>query len=122
VARPAEALPVFADESAQNAADVRELAGLADGVNVKLLKCGSFGGGIEMIRAARTLGMGVILGCMIESSIGITAAAHLAPWADHVDLDGHLYLSDDDYCGVGFDESGCLVMPETPGLGVTPRC
>ncbi|MEN3940834.1 enolase C-terminal domain-like protein [Prosthecobacter sp. SYSU 5D2] len=118
---PAGALPLYADESAQNAEDVQRLAGLADGVNVKLLKCASFGGGIEMIAEARRLGMGVLLGCMIESSLGTTAAAHLAPWADFVDLDGHLYLTDDDYTGITFDEQGRVVMPQRCGIGARPR-
>ena len=74
-----------------------------------------------MIQAARNHGLGVLLGCMIESSIGITAAAHLAPWADYADLDGHLYLAEDDYQGVTFDPNGFLIMPDAPGLGVRPR-
>jgi L-alanine-DL-glutamate epimerase-like enolase superfamily enzyme len=118
---PEGALPVFADESARGAGDVRRLAGRVQGVNVKLLKCGTFAGAIEMIAAAREHGLGVILGCMIESSIGVTAAAHLAPWADYVDLDGHLYLADDDYVGLSFDPMGRLVMPAGGGIGVRPR-
>jgi L-alanine-DL-glutamate epimerase-like enolase superfamily enzyme len=118
---PADALPLYADESAQNADDVQRLAGMADGINVKLLKCASFGGGIEMVAAARRLGMGVLVGCMIESSLGTTAAAHLAPWADWVDLDGHLYLADDDYAGIRFDEEGRVVMPQGCGIGARPR-
>lgn len=114
-------LPLFADESVQNAADVHRLAGIVDGVNVKLLKCASFAGAIEMITAARQHRLGVILGCMIESSLGTTAAAHLAPWADYVDLDGHLYLADDDYTGITFDAEGRLVMPQESGIGARPR-
>jgi len=119
-ALPAQTTPLFADESAQTAADVPLLSTLVDGVNVKLLKCGSFKGAVTMISCAREHGLGVLLGCMIESSIGITAAAHLAPWADFADLDGHLYLSDDDYTGIRFNEEGCLIMPELPGIGVRP--
>lgn len=119
--RPVGGLRLFADESARVAADVARLAGLVDGVNVKLLKCGTFGAAVEMIAAAREHGLGVIVGCMIESSIGTTAAAHLAPWADYVDLDGHLYLADDDYEGLGFDTQGRLVMPMRPGIGVRRR-
>jgi L-alanine-DL-glutamate epimerase-like enolase superfamily enzyme len=74
-----------------------------------------------MIAKAREHGLGVLLGCMIESSLGITAAAHLAPWADFADLDGHLYLADDDFFGVRFDESGWLVMPAGPGIGARPH-
>jgi L-alanine-DL-glutamate epimerase-like enolase superfamily enzyme len=118
---PALPIQLYADESAQNADDVALLAGLVDGVNVKLLKCGSFAGAVQMIAKAREHGLGVLLGCMIESSLGITAAAHLAPWADFADLDGHLYLADDDFFGVRFDESGLLVMPEGPGIGARPH-
>lgn len=118
---PALPIQLYADESAQNADDVASLAGLLDGVNVKLLKCGSFAGAVRMIATAREHGLGVLLGCMIESSLGITAAAHLAPWADFADLDGHLYLADDDFFGVRFDESGWLMMPEGPGIGARPH-
>jgi L-Ala-D/L-Glu epimerase len=97
------------------------LRGLADGVNVKLLKCGSFAEGRTAIRFARDLGMKVMLGCMIESSIGVTAAAHLAPLADWIDLDGHLYVANDDYQGIAYDENGHMILPVRPGLGVTPR-
>lgn len=120
-ALPAQVTPLFADESAQTSADVPLLKGLVEGVNVKLLKCGSFSGAITMIESARIHGLGVLLGCMIESSIGVTAAAHLAPWADWVDLDGHLYLSDDDYTGLTFDAEGCVVMPERAGIGTVRR-
>jgi len=120
LALPGFAIPLYADESAQTAADLPALMGLVQGVNVKLLKCRSFNGAIAMIEAARRHGLGVMLGCMIESSIGITAAAHLAPWADYADLDGHLYLAEDDYQGVTFDENGCLILPDAPGLGVQP--
>ena len=120
-ALPPEVTPLFADESAQTHEDVAMLKDLVDGVNVKLLKCGSFAGAITMIEEARHHGMRVLLGCMIESSIGVTAAAHLAPWADWVDLDGHLYLADDDYSGVLFDANGCIVMPNQPGIGASRR-
>lgn len=118
---PEGAPPIFADESAQTATDLAGLAGYADGVNVKLLKCGSFDGAIEMIAGARGLGLGVLLGCMIESSLGITAAAHLAPWADWIDLDGHFYLAHDDYDGITYAPDGSLVMPGRPGIGAVLR-
>ncbi len=118
---PVSGIPLYADESARNAEDVRLMKGLVQGVNVKLLKCGTFGGAIAMIQAARSEGLGVILGCMIESSIGVTAAAHLAPWVDYVDLDGHLYLADDDYLGITFDSEGRLRMPGGAGIGARPR-
>jgi L-alanine-DL-glutamate epimerase-like enolase superfamily enzyme len=116
---PSSPLPLYADESAQTADDVPKLAGLADGVNVKLLKCGGIRQAIDMMQKARARGMGVMLGCMIESSIGVTAAAQLASLADWIDLDGHLYLANDDHRGLRYDEHGQLVLPDAPGLGVT---
>lgn len=118
---PEGAPPIYADESAQTVADLDGLAGYVDGVNVKLLKCGSFDGAIDMIAGARRLGLGVLLGCMIESSLGTTAAAHLAPWADWIDLDGHFYLAHDDYEGIAYASDGSLVMPARPGIGAVPR-
>lgn len=120
-ALPACPLPLYADESVQQADDVLRLKGLADGVNVKLLKSGSFAEARTAIRFARDLGMKVMLGCMIESSIGVTAAAHLASLADWIDLDGHLYVANDDYQGIAYDEKGNMILPVRPGLGMTPR-
>lgn len=114
-------VPLFADESVQGVDDVRVLEGLVDGVNVKLLKCGSYKMTREVIHAARVRKMRVLLGCMIESSVGVTAAAHLAPLADLVDLDGHLYVADDDYSGVRFGPAGEVLLPTGPGLGVRKR-
>lgn len=114
-------MPLYADESARTMDDVPALAGLADGVNVKLLKCGGWHRAREMILAARVHRMKVMLGCMIESSIGTTAAAHLAPLADWIDLDGHLYVANDDYEGIRYDAQGRLVMPDRPGIGVAER-
>ena len=119
--RDSDAPPLVADESAQGAGDVAGLADLVAGVNVKLLKCGSLRGAAAMIRAARQHRLGVLLGCMIESSIGVTAAAHLAPWADAIDLDGHLYVANDDYDGLTYDAEGNLRMGEKPGIGVRRR-
>lgn len=113
--------PIFADESVQTAADVPALAPFVDGVNIKLLKCGSFDGAIAMVAAAREHNLQTLLGCMIETSLGTTAAAHLAPWVDWIDLDGHLYVGNDDFSGITYDEQGTLVMPEGPGIGAVPR-
>lgn len=118
---PACPLPLFADESVQKADDIIQLKGLADGVNVKLLKSGSFAEARTMIRFARDLGMKVMLGCMIESSIGVTAAAHLASLADWIDLDGHLHVANDDYEGISYDAGGDMILPDRPGIGVVPR-
>jgi len=113
-------LPFFADESVHRAEDIPRLAGAFDGINIKLMKCGGLGEALRMIAVARALGMKVMLGCMIESSLGITAAAHLSPLADTADLDGNLLLDDDPFVGATV-RNGRLVLPDGPGLGVTPR-
>lgn len=113
--------PLFADESVQGLADINALRTLVDGVNIKMLKCGGWDAARFMITAARVAGLKVMLGCMIETSIGTTAAAHLAPLADWIDLDGHLYVANDDYDGIRHDEHGILVMPDAPGIGVRRR-
>lgn len=117
-ALPSCPLPLYADESAQKPDDIERLSGLVEGVNVKLLKCGSMEETKLMIRFARANKMKVLLGCMIESSIGVTAAAHLAPLADWIDLDGHFYVANDDFEGIRYDETGHLIMPAGAGLGV----
>jgi L-alanine-DL-glutamate epimerase-like enolase superfamily enzyme len=113
-------LPLYADESVHRAADIPRLAEAFDGINIKLMKCGGLGEALRMIAVARAHGMKVMLGCMIESSLAVTAAAHLTPLVDLADLDGHLLLAEDPFVGVGV-EDGRLVLPDTPGLGVTPR-
>lgn len=117
-ALPSCPLPLFADESAQKPDDIERLSGLVEGVNVKLLKCGSIEETKLMIRFARANRMKVLLGCMIESSIGVTAAAHLAPLADWIDLDGHFYVANDDFEGLRYSETGNLIMPAGGGIGV----
>jgi len=117
---PAEVPPLIADESIQQPRDVSALAGLADGISIKLSKVGGLRPAQQMIALARTLGMQVLLSCTIESSLGITAAAHLAPLADYTDLDGHLDLVNDPFVGVNL-EQGKLTLPQEPGLGVIRR-
>jgi L-Ala-D/L-Glu epimerase len=116
-ARP---VPVVADESAVAAADVPALAGCVSGVNVKLAKCGGVRGALAMIHTARSLGLGVMLGCMVETSLGIAAAAHVSGLVDLVDLDGAMLLADDPYSGIGY-EDGRILLSDEPGLGVRPR-
>lgn len=116
---PAGMPPLIADESVQGVASVPPLAGLVDGINIKLGKCGGLRAARQMIQLARAYGMCVMIGCMIESSIAVTAAAHLTPLADHADLDGNLLISNDPYRGVQM-EHGRLQLPDAPGLGVTP--
>lgn len=113
-------VPLIADEDAATAADVRALAGVVDGVNVKLAKCGGISRAREIIAAARHGGMGVMLGCLVASSLGIAPAVHLTGHARWVDLDGHLLLADDPWSGIG-GEDGTLRLSGAPGLGVVPR-
>jgi L-alanine-DL-glutamate epimerase-like enolase superfamily enzyme len=117
----ATSIPVVADESCRTTADLAGLVGVVDAVNVKLAKTGSIGEAVRLMTAARALHFGVFLGCMVESSLGIAAAAHLAPLADWVDLDGHLLLSDDPFEGLRFEGGRVLPDPEAPGLGVRPK-
>jgi L-alanine-DL-glutamate epimerase-like enolase superfamily enzyme len=112
-------LPFVADESVHRAEDIPRLAGAFDGINIKLMKCGGLGEALRMIAVARAHGMTVMLGCMIESSLAITAAAHLAPLADFADLDGNLLVENDPYHGVTLRD-GRWVLPDRPGLGVEP--
>jgi L-alanine-DL-glutamate epimerase-like enolase superfamily enzyme len=109
--------PLIADESVQGPEDVLALAGAADGINIKLAKAGGLRAARQMIAIARALGLRIMLGCMIESAVAVTAAAHLAPLADFADLDGPLHLAHDPFSGVRL-ASGHLVLPRTPGLGV----
>jgi len=113
-------LPLFADEDVMDSSDVLRLQGIYDGINIKLMKCGGIHEALRMVHIARALDMKVMIGCMIESSVGITAAAHLAPLADYVDLDGNLLIDNDPFVGVSIEE-GRLVLSGDPGLGVRPR-
>ncbi len=111
--------PVFADEGCDTAADVARLAPYVDGVNLKLAKAGGLRETQRAMATARALGLGVMLGCMVESELGIAHAAQLAPIADVVDLDGHLLLRSSPFRGLGFDE-GRVTLSHGPGLGVEP--
>jgi L-alanine-DL-glutamate epimerase-like enolase superfamily enzyme len=113
-------LPVIADESCVTSADIPRLLGAVDGINIKLSKCGGLREALRMIATARAHGLLVMAGCMVESSLGITAAAHLAPLLDFADLDGAALLADDPHEGATIDQ-GVIRLPEGPGLGVTLR-
>jgi L-alanine-DL-glutamate epimerase-like enolase superfamily enzyme len=110
-------LPIIADESCLVASDIPRLAGVVDGINIKLAKCGGLREALRMIATARAHGMMVMCGCMIETSLGITAAAHFAPLLDCVDLDGAALLANDPFRGASIPR-GTLTMPDRPGLGV----
>lgn len=113
-------LPLFADESVHRVEDIPRIASAFDGINIKLAKCGGIGEALRMIATARAHGMRVMLGCMVESSVGITAAAHLSPLVDYADLDGNLLIADDPFTGARIVD-GRIVLPDAPGLGVEFR-
>ncbi len=111
-------IPVIADEACQHASDIPKLKECFDGVNVKLDKSGGMLEAYRMLQIAKALGMKTMLGCMISSSVSVTAAAHLSPLVDYSDLDGNLLISNDPFHGVRV-EKGKLILPKGPGLGLT---
>jgi L-alanine-DL-glutamate epimerase-like enolase superfamily enzyme len=110
-------IPIFLDEDCHTLADVAACAEVAHGVNIKLAKSGGIREAVRMAHAARALGLGVMLGCMVESGLGIAAGAHVASLCDHVDLDGNLLLAEDPWPGVELVD-GVQLPSERPGLGV----
>jgi L-Ala-D/L-Glu epimerase len=110
-------IPIYVDEDCHRLDDVAPCAERAHGINIKLAKSGGIREGVRMAHAARALGLGVMLGCMIESGLGIGAAAQIASLCDHVDLDGNLLLAHDPWPGVEFSD-GVQVPADEPGLGV----
>lgn len=111
-------LPIVADEDCQVDADVRRCQGLYHGVNVKICKCGGLTPALEMLRRARSLDMKTMIGCMVESSIGISAAAQLLPLLDYADLDGAVLLRDEPANGVVIDK-GYVRLSQRNGCGAT---
>lgn len=111
-------IPIIADEAFQRASDIPKLKDAFDGVNVKLDKSGGMLEAYNMIRIAKSLGMKTMLGCMVSSSVSVTAAAHLSPLVDYADLDGNLLIANDPFQGVRV-EKGKLMLPQGPGLGLT---
>ena len=111
---------IFADETAKNSHDVAKLAGAVDGVVVKTMKSEGIRESLRMIHTARAHDMQIMLSCMVESSVGVTAAAHLAPLCDYADLDGPLLIKNDPYLGLKFDGAK-ISLPHGPGLGVMKK-
>jgi L-alanine-DL-glutamate epimerase-like enolase superfamily enzyme len=116
----AHPVPLIADESSLVASDIPKLAGCVSGVNVKMAKCGGIRNALKMVYTARAHGMLVMLGCMVETSVGIAAAAHISGLFDFVDLDGAMLLADDPYSGPTY-ENGRIILTDEPGLGVWER-
>jgi L-Ala-D/L-Glu epimerase len=111
--------PVIVDEGCHDLRDVAGVSDYADGINIKLAKSGGLREAVRMAHAARALGLGVMLGCMVESQLGIAPAAQIGSLADWVDLDGHLLLGEEPFTGLEFD-SGRVLPSDGPGLGVEP--
>jgi L-alanine-DL-glutamate epimerase-like enolase superfamily enzyme len=120
--RERAAAPIFLDEDIRTIEDVRRAAETqaADGVNVKLSRCGGLIACTEMLREARRLGLGTMLGCYVETSLGITAGTHLGELLDFADLDGNQFLAEDPFVGAKA-EAGRIATPPGPGLGVARR-
>ncbi len=110
-------LPIILDESVQTAKDIPAAAEACDGINIKLTKAGGLREAYRMIATARACGLKVMLGCMVSSSIKVTAAANLSPLADYLDLDGNLLIANDPYRGV-ISAFGEMILPDGPGLGL----
>ncbi len=111
-------IPIIADEACQRASDIPKLKEAFDGVNVKLDKSGGMLEAYRMISIAKSLGMKTMLGCMVSTSVSVSAAAHLSPLVDFADLDGNLLIANDPFHGVTV-EKGKLILPNRPGLGLT---
>jgi L-Ala-D/L-Glu epimerase / N-acetyl-D-glutamate racemase len=118
--RERSSLPIIADESCLVSSDIPRLAGAVDGINIKLAKCGGLREALRMVATARAHDMSVMCGCMVESSLGITAAAQLAPLLDYADLDGAELVVNDPYRGAMI-EGGVISLPAGAGLGVELR-
>ena len=112
-------VPVFADESCPTSEQIPDVAQAVDGIVIKLMKCGGLVEAVRMAKAARELGLGTMIGCMMESSLAITAAAHISPLMDYADLDSGLLMANDPFRGVTI-ERGRMILPDEPGLGVHP--
>jgi L-alanine-DL-glutamate epimerase-like enolase superfamily enzyme len=110
-------VPIYVDEDCHGLADVPACAERAHGINIKLAKSGGIREAVRMVHAARALGLGVMLGCMVESGLGIAPGTHIASLMDHVDLDGNLLLAHDPWPGVELVD-GVQLPSEEPGLGV----
>jgi L-alanine-DL-glutamate epimerase-like enolase superfamily enzyme len=113
-------IPIIIDEHLMTSKDIPDFVGCCDGINIKLAKCGGIREAMRMIHVARAHGLKVMLGCMIESSVGIAAAAHLGSLVDFLDLDGNLLVANDPYEGLKLDE-GRLYLSDLPGLGIIPK-
>lgn len=112
-------IPIITDEACKRFGQVAKMKGVYHGINIKLMKCTGLREANKMIALARGLGMKVMIGCMTETSCGITAAAHLTPAVDWADMDGALLIKNDAFKGMTV-VNGKIVLPEKPGIGIVP--
>lgn len=113
-------LPLIADENCVRLHDVPKLQGVFDGINIKLMKCTGIREAIRMIHTAKACGLKIMVGCMIESSVAISAAAQFTPLLDYADLDGHVLTTNDPFDGVKIVD-GKLILPDRPGIGAVKK-
>ena len=114
-------IPIVADESVQSIDDIEELAKAGvQGINLKLMKLGGLAPAMQILRRGRELGLKIMLGCMAETSLGVTAMAHLSAWADWIDLDAPLLISNDPFEGINYDDAQ-ISLPDRSGIGVEIR-
>ncbi|MBI1805908.1 MAG: dipeptide epimerase [Ignavibacteria bacterium] len=113
-------IPLVADENVTQLFDLPRLSGVFDGINIKLMKCTGLREAMRMIHTAQSMNMKIMLGCMIESSVAISAATHLSPLVDYADLDGNILITDDPFEGIDV-VNGKLMLNDRPGLGVAKR-
>ncbi|NQV30283.1 MAG: dipeptide epimerase [Candidatus Marinimicrobia bacterium] len=113
-------IPIVADEDSVRPEDLKNLVGAYDGINIKLMKCGGLTNARKMIELSQKYEFDIMMGCMLETSIGISALAQLGSFARWLDLDGNVLIADDPYLGVG-NVGGKIILNDKPGLGVEPR-
>jgi len=113
-------LPLVADENSVHPSDIPALVGVYDGINIKLMKCGGLTNALEMVHLAQKHHLDIMLGCMVETSIGISAMSQLGSFARWLDLDGNVLLANDPFSGVG-NKAGNIILQDQPGLGVQDR-
>jgi L-Ala-D/L-Glu epimerase len=115
-------IPIVADESVQTMQDIERLAAAGvQGINLKLMKVGGLSPGVAMLKRAEQLGLRIMLGCMVETSLGTTAMGHLSGVAEWIDLDAPLLVSNDPFEGISYDMHANIHVPSRPGIGVVER-
>mgnify|MGYP005832182737 FL=1 len=112
-------IPIIADEAMKTIRDVSKIYELYDGINIKLMKCGGINNALKIIHAAKAMDLKIMLGCMVESSVGIAAAAQLSPLVDYADLDGNILITNDPFTGI-YHQKGKIILSNKPGLGIQP--